>query len=36
MPARGLPSEKVWANLQMGAGKGAGARKIPQQPNVNL
>ena len=25
MPPRGLPGEKLWVNLQMGTGKGAGA-----------
>ena len=36
MPTRGSLGEKVRAKLQMGAGKGVGARNIPQQPGMNL
>ena len=35
IPARGLPGEKVWANLQMGKCKGAGACNILHQPGAN-
>ena len=32
MPAHGSLGEKVWVNLQMGAGVGVGARNVLHQP----
>ena len=32
MPARGLPGEHTWVNLQTGAGLGAGARNQHSSP----
>ena len=32
MPARRLPGEHAWVNLQAGTGTGAGARNILHQP----
>ena len=33
MSACRSPGEKVWVNLQMGAGKGKGAHNVPHQPS---
>ena len=33
MPARWLPGERVWMNLQTSTGKGVGARNVLQEPS---
>ena len=36
MPACGLLGEKVWVNLQMGTGKGAGAHTFFTNPPATM